>query len=112
MLSLGLTLAFTFATAYVDYEVLMYSYIYDHKARFIQRALFFLVIASVSPLEAAGCSLLFYALFDITLNKLRGLDAIYIGDTAIIDKFFRTKPFLYICVKVICLFLGVYLTLI
>ena len=112
MLSLSLSILFIFATALIDKEVLEYSYIYDHKSRVFQRALFFGCLALFSITGAIGGVLLFMALFDGVLNKLRGIDLLYVGTTAIIDKFFRTKPFLYICVKVICLFLGVYLTLI
>jgi len=101
-----------YCTARIDFEVLEYSYIYSHKARFIQRALFFICLALHSYTYALGGALLFYAFFDGTLNKMRGLDLFYIGNTAIIDKFFNNKLPLYIGVKVLCLGLGVYLTLI
>ena len=99
-------------TARIDFEVLEYSYIYSHKARFIQRALFVIAIGLYSIYDALGSALLFYALFDSTLNKMRGLNLFYVGNTATIDKFFNNKLPLYIAIKVICLFLGVYFSLI
>jgi hypothetical protein len=112
MLSIGLTLAFVFTSAFIDYEVLKWSYIYDHKSRFIQRILFFACMSLFSINGALGGALLFTALFDGILNKLRGLDLFYLGNTATWDKFFNTKPLLYICVKVVSLFVGVLLCLI
>lgn len=112
MITLLLTLAFIYYSAKIDYETLMYSYIYNHKSRAFQRALFFISLALYSITGAAGGVLLFMALFDATLNKLRGLDFLYLGNTAKWDKFFRERRLLYICVKVITLFSGIYLTLI
>lgn len=112
MVSITLTMLFIYFTAYIDYEVLMYSYIYSHKARFIQRALFVIALSFYSINGAIGSALLFYALFDAVLNKLRNLELIYVGNTSTIDKFFNNKLPLYIAVKVICLFLGIYLCLI
>lgn len=112
MLSLLLTIVFTFLTALIDYEVLQYSYIYDHRSRWLQRALFFVVLSLYSVTGSLGGCLLFYALFDSVLNKLRGKELLYIGNTAIIDKFFNKRPLFFIIIKVLCLFVGIYLTLI
>ena len=112
MVSIILSISFIIVSAIIDFEVLEYSYIYDHKSRAFQRALFFITLALFSYTGAIGGVLLFAALFDGILNKLRGLDLFYIGNTAIIDKFFNNKLPLYICVKVICLFSGIYLCLI
>jgi len=112
MISLVLSLAFIIATAIIDKEVLEYSYIYDHKSRAFQRALFFISLAFYSITGAIGGVLLFAALFDAVLNKMRGLNFLYLGKTAKWDKFFNAKPLLYICVKVITLFSGIYLCLV
>ena len=106
------TILFTYFTAKIDADVLEFSYIYSHKSRFMQRLCFVIPICIISISGALGSAFLFYALFDATLNKLRGLDVMYVGNTAAIDKFFNTKPFLYICVKVVTLFSGLYLCLI
>lgn len=112
MISLVLSLAFIIATAIIDKEVLEYSYIYDHKSRAIQRGIFFLCLALYSYYGAIGGVLLFAALFDGILNKMRGIDLFYIGNTAKWDVFFKNKLPLYIAVKVLSLGLGIYLCLI
>lgn len=112
MLSIILTCLFVYYTARIDFETLEYSYIYSHKSRFKQRALFTLALALYSIYAAIGSAFIFYALFDATLNKMRGLNLLYVGKTATIDKFFYNRRLLYICVKVICLFLGIYFSLI
>ena len=112
MLSLTISIVFIIACAIIDKETLEYSYIYDHKSRALQRALFFLCLALYSITGALGGVLLFMALFDGILNKLRDKDILYLGSTAYWDVFFKDRTFLYICVKVITLFGGIYLTLI
>jgi hypothetical protein len=112
MLSLSISILFIFASALIDKEVLEYSYIYSHRSRAFQRALFFGCLALFSITGAIGGVFLFMALFDGILNKLRKIDLFYVGTTAKWDIFFREKPFLYIFVKVISLFTGIYLCLI
>jgi len=112
MVSILLSIAFIIVSAIIDFEVLEFSYIYDHKSRFFQRALFFICLALFSYTGAIGGVLLFAALFDGTLNKLRGLEVLHLGNTAKWDIFFNNKPMLYICVKVICLFSGIFLCMI
>lgn len=112
MVSIIFSISFIIASAVIDKEALEYSYIYNHSSRFIQRSIFFLCLALYSYTGALGGILLFAALFDGVLNKIRGLDLMHLGNTAKWDKFFNTKPLLYICVKVICLFSGIYLSII
>ena len=112
MVNVILSIAFIIVSAIIDFEVLEYSYIYDHKSRAFQRALFFITLALFSYTGAIGGVLLFAALFDGILNKMRGLDLFYLGNTAAWDKFFNNKLPLYIGVKVLCLGLGIYLCLI
>lgn len=112
MCSIILSISFIFACALIDKETLEYSYIYDHKSRSFQRSIFFVCLALYSIFGAIGGVLLFAALFDGILNRLRGLDLFYLGSTAEWDKFFNDKLPLYIGVKILCLGLGIYLCLI
>lgn len=111
MYSLILSLVIIFVSAYYDYKYLQNNYIYSHVSRTIIRGIGFGLLALYSIWGAIGGVLLFAALFDGLLNKLRGLDLFYLGNTAEWDKFFNKRPVLYICVKVVCLFVGIYLCL-
>ena len=112
MLSLTISIVFIIASAIIDKETLEYSYIYDHKSRALQRAVFFLCLSLYSITGALGGVLLFMALFDGILNKIRDKNILYLGSTARWDIFFKDKTLLYICVKVVTLFGGLYLCLI
>ena len=112
MYSLAISLVIIFASAYYDYRYLQNNYIYSHLSRTIIRGLCFGLLALYSITGAIGGILLFMALFDGILNRLRGLDLFYLGNTAEWDKFFNSKPIIYICVKIITLFIGIYLCLI
>ena len=112
MYSLILSLVIIFASAYYDYKYLQSNYIYSHLSRSIIRGIGFSLLALYSIWGAIGGVLLFAALFDGLLNTLRGLDLFYLGTVAEWDKFFNTRLPLYIAVKVLCLGLGIYLTLI
>lgn len=112
MLSLILSILFVSVSARIDKEVLEYSYIYSHKSRTLQRAIFFTTLALYSITGALGGALIFAALFDVVLNKMRGLEVLHLGTTAKWDIFFNDRLLLYIIVKLVCLFLGFYLCLI
>ena len=112
MLSLLLSILFVSVSARIDKEVLEYSYIYSHTSRTLQRVVFFATLGLYSITGALGGALIFAALFDAILNKLRGLEVLHLGTTAKWDKFFNDRLLLYICVKVISLGLGIYLCLI
>ena len=83
-------------------------YIFSHNNRWLLRSLTVVAI-STTTLELLGYALFFIATFDQVLNYLQEKDLMYLGETAEWDKFFNSKPMLYITVKVIALFLGVYL---
>lgn len=112
MLSLILSILFVSVSARIDKEVLEYSYIYSHTSRTLQRAIFFTTLALYSITGALGGALIFAALFDVVLNKMRGLEVLHLGTTAKWDIFFNDRLLLYIIVKLVCLFLGFYLCLI
>ena len=90
MFSILLSLLVIFVSAYYDYKYLQNNYIYSHVSRTIIRGiLLFGLLALYSILGAIGGVLLFAALFDGILNKLRGLDLLfYLGSTAEWDKVF------------------------
>ena len=105
-----ITLLFIFVSAYIDYEHLRDNdYIESHLSRFALRTLFVLAVAQGDYIVMAGMSLLFLALFDAVLNKLTKMDIFYLGSVSVWDRFFKNKMFLYIAVKIVSLFLGVYL---
>ena len=103
-------IAFVFATAVIDAEHLQkQEYIKDHFSRFAQRFIVFCIIAAFNWQLAFGFGLIFAALFDQILNKLRDLPPFYLGTVAKWDLFFRRFKWLYISLKVISLIGGVYL---
>ena len=107
-----ITIVFVFISAYIDYEHLRDNdYIESHVSRWILRALFVLAVAQGDFIVMAGMTLLFTALFDAVLNKLTKMPLLYLGSTARWDRFFKENMFLYVVVKVVSLFGGVYLLL-
>jgi len=107
-----ITLLFIYASAYIDYEHLRDNdYIESHRSRLALRTLFILSVAQGDFFIMGGMALLFMALFDAVLNKLTKMDLLYLGSTALWDIFFKKHKLLYIVVKVVSLFGGVYLLL-
>jgi hypothetical protein len=107
-----ITILFIAASAYIDYEHLRDNdYIESHVSRVVLRALFILAVAQGDFYIMGGMTLLFMALFDGVLNYLTKMNILYLGSTARWDRFFREQKFLYIIVKVVSLFGGVYLLL-
>lgn len=100
---------FAVYTAQIDKEVLDYSYIYNHASRVAQRCSFFAAICLYDISAGIGSGLIFMALFDQILNYKRGYSIMFLGDTSLWDKYFRSRPLFYISVKVISLFTGIYL---
>lgn len=84
----------------------------DHRSRFYLRALFILILGQLNWKITTGSALLFYALFDATLNMLMDWGYFNLGDTAKTDIFFRKYPFLYKTLKFICLLGGLALMII
>ena len=104
------TTAFVLASAIVDSEhILKKEHIKDHKSRWYLRWSFCFVIAIYNPLNGIASGLLFYTLFDQTLNFFRGLPFWYLGTVAKHDIFFNKRKYLYILTKLICLVLSIIL---
>lgn len=70
-------------------------YFSDHKDRFISRALVGGIVLMFSFKFALILALLYWAVFDAALNKLRGLDYFYLGTESETDKYFADKPQIY-----------------
>ena len=101
---IAVTIMFTYYTAKIDYEHLAKSqYIYTHNSRFYQRFFFFVVCGIVNPIYSVAAGLLFTALFDQILNKLRGKKLWHLGTTAKWGIFFNKRKALYITIKIISL---------
>mgnify|MGYP003630803939 CR=1 FL=1 len=88
-------------------HLLLKHWIFTHVPRWVLRATVIVAI-STTVVELAGYALFFMATFDQCLNKMRGIDLMYLGDTAYWDKFFNKRPILYIRVKVVGISLGIY----
>lgn len=105
------TLAFIGLSVCIDYEHLRDNdYIESHVSRWLLRALFAIAI-STNVKELIGVTLLFTALFDSLLNYCFNKDLLYLGSTALWDRFWRKMPYTYFIFKVVSLFVGVYLLL-
>jgi len=111
-IAIALTITFIFYTATIDADHLnKKEYINNHSTRFIQRLLFFIALGLSNPIYIFASGLLFTALFDQTLNLMRGINLYHLGNTSYWDRFFKTKPILYTIVKLLCLVGGIYLFL-
>ena len=105
------TLTFVALSVWIDWQHLRDNdYIESHVSRWLLRALFVVGISS-NYIEIIGATLLFTALFDTLLNKCFNKDLFYLGRVALWDIFWSKIPFLYICFKIVSLFVGVYLLL-
>jgi len=110
--SIILIILFTFIEAWRDFEVLNSTYIFSHVSRWIARAFFVLAVAQGDFSDIIGMTLIFSALFDSVLNRLRGKDIFYLGTVAYWDRFWSKIPYLYVIFKIVSLLVGVYLCLI
>jgi len=109
---LVITLMFIYYTAKIDYEHLAKNqYIYSHYSRWYQRFFFFVVCGIVNPIYGIAAGLLFTALFDQILNKLRGKKLWHLGTTAKWGIFFNKRKTLYITIKIISLLTSLILFL-
>ena len=103
---------FIYLSALIDAQHLRKNhYIDNHVSRWLLRALVTIGMAN-STSEILGGTFLFMALFDLVLNRLLGRDLLYLGSVAYWDRFWSKIPLLYIIMKVVCLFVGIYLCLI
>ena len=113
MIALILIVAWIVYQAKIDQEHFdRGQYFSDHKSRFIARGLVAAIVATFSIKFAIITALLYWALFDATLNKLRGLDYFYVGTEAKTDQFFADKPKLYKITKYVALGLAIFTSLI
>lgn len=111
-IAIAITITFIFYTATIDADHLKkHEYITDHSPRFIQRLIFFIAIGLCNPIYILASGLLFTALFDQTLNLLRGINLYHLGNSSHWDRFFKTKPILYTITKLSCLICALYLFL-
>ena len=103
-----LSIAFVILSAIIDAEhIKKEQFFSDHKSRWILRFIFFLAIGIDHIEYIIGSALIFTALFDQVLNRLRGLGFWYLGTEAKWDLFFSSKPILYKFVKISALIGGV-----
>tara|TARA_R100001244_G_C5063764_1_gene109546 strand:- start:1 stop:339 length:339 start_codon:yes stop_codon:yes gene_type:complete len=105
-------IGFTTFSALIDYEHLKDNdYIESHLSRSCLRAIFIIAVGYNNPIAIVGMTLMFMALFDGALNTLRGKELFYLGNTALWDRFWSRIPYLYMVMKVVSLFVGIYLCL-
>lgn len=91
-------------TAKIDSEHFnKHEYIVHHRSRFLARVLTGGLVGLFSPVGGLVLGLLFWALFDTILNRLRGLPWLYVGTVANTDKFFKNQYKLLFISKVISL---------
>lgn len=107
-------LIFIVFTARIDADHFnKHQFITNHTPRFVQRGFFVLGLIlsyDMNLYEALAYPLLFWALYDQTLNSMRkGVSLFYIGDTANSDSFARLYPHIYWVSKVVSLFVGIFL---
>lgn len=107
MIALIIFSLFIYFTAKIDAEhYLKNQYVEDHSSRWFQRASVALILLPLDINLSIGFIFLFWATFDATLSKLRGLDIWYIGSIAESDKFFTNKPLVYKASKIISLLIA------
>lgn len=96
MIALILIIAWIVYQAKIDKEHFdRGQYFSDHKSRFIARGLVAAIVATFSIKFAFIIALLYWAIFDAALNKMRGLDYFYLGTESETDKYFADKPQIY-----------------
>ena len=96
MIALILIVAWIISQALIDFNHFdRGQYFTDHKDRFISRALVGALVLVFSVKYALILALLYWAIFDAALNKMRGLDYFYLGTESETDKYFADKPQIY-----------------
>lgn len=92
-------------SAFVDYEHFMKNqWVINHRSRWLLRFCFFLSMGLHNWVWFFASAILFTALFDQTLNLLRGRPFWYLGTVADWDIFFKKRMWLYVIVKVLAFF--------
>ena len=96
MITLAVMIAWIISQAWIDKNHFEKGQFFsDHKDRFISRALVGGIVLMFSFKFALILALLYWAVFDAALNKLRGLDYFYLGTESETDKYFADKPQIY-----------------
>lgn len=105
-----ITLAFTYYTAKIDAEHYYNKQsVKNHNSRWLQRALFIVVIATYSWSMALAMGLIFTVLFDQVLNVVRfgPKKIMYFGTVAKWDRFWYHNQGFYVMAKIVLLFAAV-----
>jgi len=103
----------TISQAYLDFEhINKGEFIKSHASRLSTRVLVGVLLLILSPIAGVVLGLVFWALFDASLNTLRKDPLFHLGNTDNTDKFFRKYQGLYIVSKIISLVGSIFLTLV
>jgi hypothetical protein len=112
MITLILILAWIISEAYRDgTDILKGNYITDHRSRTLNRVTVGCLIALIDPIYGLMTLLIFWGIFDTTLNIVRGLKWNYMGSTANTDKLGKKYPSIYWGSKAISLIIPIILML-
>ena len=85
-----LTIIFTLLSAYYDAQELKAGrYFKDHTPRALFRVLILFIISVLFNTHVLILLSVFYLIFDISLNLMRGLQWNYVGNTSVLDRFKR-----------------------
>ena len=84
-----LTVVLAFLDALHDSSRIKKGETIDHLPEMIIRGIILMIITGFDPYMLMLCSAIFWILFELALNKMRGLDWLYVGKTALQDKFVR-----------------------
>lgn len=100
--------AFTVMSAVIDQSKIEHGKTINHKTNFIIRVCVALILAFIFHYPnylkmIAGMLLMgaiFWLVFDLLLNLLRGKHLFYVGETAYIDRLFTNRPVLMHSIKI------------
>jgi hypothetical protein len=104
---LSLVIVITLLCAIIDAQYLNEGYRFEsHTTRWGLRALILIVAARdwsgmfINPTDLFFYSSVFYLIFDYSLNYFRCLPILYVGETSIIDRFWKPMPILQLIFKI------------
>lgn len=105
-----LVLVIAIVNAYIDYRIIKSGRWINHKVESISRAIIIGTISSSILEFVLGC-IIFWLVFEITLNFLRKKSILYVGHTAWSDKtirrmFPKNTEFKFFIIKIILLCLS------
>lgn len=103
------TIGFVIFTAKLDAEHLnKKQYFKSHVSRWIQRVLFISGLALSGWTDAIAMGLIFWVLFDHTLNLFReNIKLFYVGKTSEMDMFWHHNRLFYYSAKFVALFAAI-----